>query len=1389
MKNKSKSIARHLQSGGALLIGLSLLPKTSQAQMELASLIPVEMSMTTYLIIGAMLVFFILLFFVFQRRFNATSLALKDITSELETTRQRLVDTSQNLDQSQQELKTTSNRYQGILFDANIGMFQMDTDGTCSYINTALQEMSGLYPKKALKEGLTSAIHPDDLDAYTTAWKAFVESDEPFNHSFRFRLAKGREVHATCRANKVLNEKKEAESYIGWVSNETAFHEENLVQQAATARYENFVDETIEGHYRLAPESPIALSSSADKMAETLISKMMLSSCNDTFAAMYASNPAELAGKSIADLQGGCGPFRNKETLKTFIESGYKSVDLESVRQDPSGNRLILQNSVVGIFEDKKLVGIWGSQRNITQQKREKAELSSQVKFMHRILNALPADVHVKDTRCRYLYASKKLADRTGIPQEEWIGKTIFEVMPATPRDQDQTAITTMKTSQISRIERPYEARGKSGWMESIQIPLVSDEGLVEGVVALSLEVSARKKKEAEAVHLRSQLEQRLSNTQNDLVQSQSESNQTAASLATALQKLNLVETEQANREHEFKEHLAERKRSEETLRRSEQGLLARQQQLEKQLHERLEKLDSETDKRKKWEELLSIKEEELSRIEEHTAQITEYYEQETTRREQAETNLETTQASLEKQQKELNDLASNRVQEVERINASHSIQFKAEQSGRTKAEKQLAKTQEFLRSTQEQIKRMTEQHADELEKEVAERKTTAEKLVQNMDELNELRQQFNQRIESETKSIKQELAKKQIRERAMRQHEKDLEGRIKELETMLQNKGKDFAEQIQAREGAEVQKLQIEQKMEQMSKQQENLIDRETQRLHLNIAEIRLDEVKLRKRAGDLERAKEELEETLHTRNHELEKSGQEMQRIEATLSDAQAQLKLLNGEQSKLVSKETEALRQQLETLQETGEELRDQLSETQQNKDAVEKNLEVRNADLTNAAREYRKVVDAYKGSQSKLKQLSDNQNMLIAKKTDEIRAELQKLTASEKELQTKEQILQTRITKQHDELTQLADNLKAETTNREEAQSALQELQVAFEASQENADSFAKQQTQELTQKIEQFKQNETELQQKVTAVETLIRQRDSDLSNLKNEQEETASQLNDAELRLNTIKQEHLAELKKTTTEAREVNQMNSTVVDELNESIQHSLNPVVKTTLIMEQAENLSDEQKQELEKANHHCRTLIDTMNYRTELTHLADGRDKLNAEECDLHGLIADIDRQFCHRAETKNLFFAVSFAQYQAANNVPKLVDTDDNKLRKVLSILLGYAMEKTDKGRLGLHATREASSDEATNVAFELTYTSKESNDSLLSTVFDATKEAPVDLKYGLTLARQYISLLDGTYSLEFRDAGITALTIEFPFKRVGSEISLPEKDDEKQAGAA
>jgi len=239
-----------------------------------------------------------------------------------------------------------------------------------------------------------------------------------------------------------------------------------------------------------------------------------------------------------------------------------------------------------------------------------------------------------------------------------------------------------------------------------------------------------------------------------------------------------------------------------------------------------------------------------------------------------------------------------------------------------------------------------------------------------------------------------------------------------------------------------------------------------------------------------------------------------------------------------------------------------------------------------------------------------------------------------------------------------------------------------------------------------------------------------------------------------------------AELLKAKDDAEAASRTSSSFVSEINDALQASLNPILNCSAAIKDASNLSELQRKQVADINRCGRHLKEIINYRMELIRIADGTNKVESYQFDLHGLIHDLDEQFCNTAESKRLFFATSHA-----HNVPQHILADQQKVRQVLSGLLGYAIDNTPKGRLGLHATIEASSGDQDRIAFEVAYTGSEGEDTVLTRIFGSDEPAPPEddaaseLEYSLAISRQYARIMGGDITLENRTGNITLLKFE------------------------
>jgi len=130
-----------------------------------------------------------------------------------------------------------------------------------------------------------------------------------------------------------------------------------------------FIEVTTEATWRFHHEKPLDITLPEDEQVEHLYLYSFLAECNDAFARMYGFRAAvDVIGTRLVVF---CPPSKpeNVAYLRSFIRSGYRLEDAESQEIDRYGNAKYFVNNLVGIFERGQLVGAWGTQRDVTEEK------------------------------------------------------------------------------------------------------------------------------------------------------------------------------------------------------------------------------------------------------------------------------------------------------------------------------------------------------------------------------------------------------------------------------------------------------------------------------------------------------------------------------------------------------------------------------------------------------------------------------------------------------------------------------------------------------------------------------------------------------------------------------------------------------------------------------------------------------------------------------------------------------------------------------------------------------------------------------------------------------------------------------------------------------------
>ncbi|QMS87765.1 response regulator [Nostoc edaphicum CCNP1411] len=129
----------------------------------------------------------------------------------------------------------------------------------------------------------------------------------------------------------------------------------------------------------------------------------------------------------------------------------------------------------------------------------------------------------------------------------------------------------------------------------------------------------------------------------------------------------------------------------------------------------------------------------------------------------------------------------------------------------------------------------------------------------------------------------------------------------------------------------------------------------------------------------------------------------------------------------------------------------------------------------------------------------------------------------------------------------------------------------------------------------------------------------------------------------------------------------------------MSHELRTPLNAILGFTQVMSRDYSLSGEHQENLAIINRAGEHLLNLINDILEMSKIEAGRITLNRSSFDLIHLLKNLEELFHLRAASKNLEL-----QFEYTQDIPKYIETDENKLCQVLINLLGNAIKFTDMG---------------------------------------------------------------------------------------------------------
>jgi PAS domain S-box-containing protein len=351
---------------------------------------------------------------------------------------------------------------------------------------------------------LPELMHPDDFEVYTQNiypryWT--LKNNEQVYNEYRMRNKNGEWCWLNSR--EIIFNRQEDGSPRQILGISSDITEKKKVEDAlalSETRYRYFVEQTGEGFYRNDSEEPIDIRLPVNEQIQLMYQHMYLAECNDVFAQLYGWQSAgDMQGMKFVDMHGGTDKQENINAISAFIQAGYRVLDAETKEVDKDGNIRYFLNNAVGIIENEKLISFWGTQRDITDKKRDEQkiqQINSRLEILHELDQAILESISVDriaESSLKWLFKissaqrisialfdedlNEAIVYSKGLLDGEYGNSKIMEILKVFPE------IPEMRKGEIVRIPNINHAKNltpimlkfkKEGIISFINFPIIA---------------------------------------------------------------------------------------------------------------------------------------------------------------------------------------------------------------------------------------------------------------------------------------------------------------------------------------------------------------------------------------------------------------------------------------------------------------------------------------------------------------------------------------------------------------------------------------------------------------------------------------------------------------------------------------------------------------------------------------------------------------------------------------------------------------------------------------------------------------------------------------------------------------------------------------------------
>jgi signal transduction histidine kinase/DNA-binding NarL/FixJ family response regulator len=249
-------------------------------------------------------------------------------------------------------------------------------------------------------------------------------------------------------------------------------------------------------------------------------------------------------------------------------------------------------------------------------------------------------------------------------------------------------------------------------------------------------------------------------------------------------------------------------------------------------------------------------------------------------------------------------------------------------------------------------------------------------------------------------------------------------------------------------------------------------------------------------------------------------------------------------------------------------------------------------------------------------------------------------------------------------------------------------------------------------------------------------------------------------------------------LEKTTAKALEAARLKSEFLANMSHEIRTPMNGVLGMIELLSRS-RLDEKQTRYLATLQTSAGGLMSVVNDILDFSKIEAGKMELREENCRVRALVDEVTELFAARAELRGVRI-----EAKVDADVPSQVEADTERVRQVLSNLVGNAVKFTERGSIAVHASVEEYKGQLLQLRFEVTDTGIGIDAAAQSKLFEAFSQVDGSLTrkhggtgLGLAISKQLVALMKGRMGVTSAPGAGSTFWFVLPLRRLESAASL------------